>query len=136
MRICPEAASTTASKFALQTLEEAQRYELTWLVARAQHMLGSIFAAQGRREQAKLHFEQALHAFRKSGMRLEYARTQHDYGLILLLQEEVDEEARRKREQGLNFLREACRVFTDCKAVLDIQVVERALVRYEQITGE
>src|SRR5205823_402184 len=39
-------AVETAQQRALQTLEEAHRYELTWLVARAQRILGSIFAMQ------------------------------------------------------------------------------------------
>src|SRR5205085_6966582 len=77
-------AVETAQQRARQTLEEAHRYELTWLGARAQRILGSIFAVQGQRKQAELHFEQALHTFHKSGMRLEYARTLHFYGLMLL----------------------------------------------------
>ncbi|MFL5703431.1 MAG: tetratricopeptide repeat protein, partial [Ktedonobacteraceae bacterium] len=124
----------TAQQRALQTLEEAKRYELTWLIARAQRILGSIFALQGQREQAELHFEQALHTFRKSGMRLEYARTLHYYGLMLLHQDGVDEEACRERERGLHSLREARQVFTDCKAALDVQVVEGILARHEQAT--
>ncbi len=123
----------TAQQRALQTLEEAKRYELTWLIARAQRILGSIFAVQGQREQAELYFEQALHTFRKSGMRLEYARTLHYYGLMLLQQDGVDEEACRERERGLHFLGEAQQVFTDCKAALDVQVVEDILARHEQV---
>ncbi|MFL5700189.1 MAG: hypothetical protein ACJ797_24185, partial [Ktedonobacteraceae bacterium] len=122
----------TAQQRALQTLEEAKRYELIWLIARAQRILGSIFAVQGQREQAELHFEQALHTFRRSGMRLEYARTLHDYGLMLLQQDGVDEEAYGERGRGLNFLREARQVFTDCKAALDVRIVEGILARCEQ----
>jgi tetratricopeptide (TPR) repeat protein len=125
-------AVETAQQRALQTLEEAYRYELTWLVARAQRILGSIFVVQGQREQAELHFKQALYTFRRSGMRLEYGRTLHYYGLMLLQQDGVDEEAYHERERGLNFLREALQVFTDCKAVLDGQVVEDFLARHEQ----
>jgi len=125
-------AVETAQQLALQTLEEAHRYELTWLVARAQRILGSIFVVQGQREQAELHFKQALYTFRRSGMRLEYARTLHYYGLMLLQQDGVDEEAYHERERGLNFLREALQVFTDCKAVLDGRVVEDILARHEQ----
>ena len=64
-------------------------------------------------------------------MRLEYARTLHYYGLMLLQQEGVDEEAYGERERGLNFLREACQGFTDCKAALDVQVVVDILARHE-----
>ena len=122
----------TAQQQALQTLEEAHRYELTWLIARAQRILGSIFTVQGQREQAELHFEQALHTVRKSGMRLEYAHTLRYYGLMLLQQDGVDEEAYGERGRGLNFLREARQVFTDCKAVLDVRMVEDILARHEQ----
>ena len=122
----------TARQRALQTLEEAKRYELTWLIARAQRILGSIFVVQGQREQAELHFKQSLYTFRRSGMRLEYGRTLHDYGLMLLQQDGVVEEAYHERGRGLNFLREAFQVFTDCKAVLDGQVVEDILTRHEQ----
>ncbi|MFL5661165.1 MAG: hypothetical protein ACJ8BW_07410, partial [Ktedonobacteraceae bacterium] len=126
----------TAQQRALQTLEEAKRYELTWLIARAQRILGSIFALQRQREQAELSFEQAMHTFRKSGMRLEYARTLHYYGLMVLQQDGADEEACRERERGLHFLGEALQVFTDCKAPLDVQVVEGILARPEQVTGK
>ena len=51
---------------------------------------------------------------------------------MLLQQDGVDEEAYHERERGLNFLREALQVFTDCKAVLDGQVVEDILTRHEQ----
>lgn len=125
----------TAQQQALQTLEEAKRYELTWLIARAQRILGSIFAVQRQREQAELYFEQALHTFRKSGMRLEYARTLHYYGLMLLQQDgAADKETCRERERGLHFLGEALQVFTDCKAALDVQVVDGILARNEQVT--
>ena len=65
-------------------------------------------------------------------MRLEYARTLHDYGLMLLQQDGVDEEAYGERGRGLNFLREARQVFTDCKAALDVRIVEGILARCEQ----
>ena len=123
----------TAQQRALQTLEEAKLYELTWLVARTQRILGSIFVVQGQREQAGLHFKQALYTFRRSGMRLQYARILHYYGLMLLQQDGVDEEAYREQERGLNSLHEAHQVFTDCKAALDVQVVERVLARREQV---
>src|SRR5438132_12795170 len=98
-------AIETAQQLALQTLEEAHRYELIWLIARAQRILGSIFAVQGRWEQAELHFEQALHILRKSGMRLEYARTLHYYGLMLLQQNGSDEQICREQTRDLNSLR-------------------------------
>ncbi|GAC1350267.1 MAG: hypothetical protein NVSMB27_31150 [Ktedonobacteraceae bacterium] len=67
---------------AIHALKKARQHELTWLVARAQHLLGTIFAAQGKQEQASEYFEQALHAFRKYGMRLELARTLKSYSTL------------------------------------------------------
>ncbi len=122
-----------ARQRATRTLEEAGRYELVWLIARAQRILGGILAMQGQqdeREQAQRHFEQALQAFHKSGMRLEYARALREYGIALL--REPENRACAQREQGLASLREAHRIMIECTALLDAQLVERALHRYEQ----
>lgn len=123
----------SARQRATRTLEEAGRFELVWLIARAQRILGSILAMQGQqneREQAQRHFKRALQTFHKSGMRLEYARTLHEYGIALL--REPQDRACAQREQGLASLREAHRIMIECKAILDAQLVERALHRYEQ----
>ncbi len=123
----------SARQRATRTLEEAGRFELVWLIARAQRILGGILAMQGQQdeqEQAQRHFEQALQTFHKSGMRLEYARTLHEYGIALL--REPENRACAQREQGLASLREAHRVMIECTAFLDAQLVERTLHRYEQ----
>ncbi len=67
---------------ALHALKKARQHELTWLVARAQHLLGTILAAQGQQKQASEYFEQAIQAFRKYGMRLELARTLQSYSTL------------------------------------------------------
>ena len=87
-----------------------------------------------QQEQAEQYFEQALQTFRKSGMRLEYARTLHEYGTALLRQGDQENQERRRSEEALAYLREASQVFTSCKASLDAQVVERLLASYEQVT--
>ncbi len=122
----------SARQRATRTLEEAGRFELVWLIARAQRILGGILAMQGQqdeREQTRRHFEQALQTFHKSGMRLEYARALREYGIALL--REPENRACAQREQGLVSLREAHRIMIECKAILDAQLVERALHRYE-----
>jgi tetratricopeptide (TPR) repeat protein len=117
-------AVETAQQLALQTLEEAHRYELTWLIARAQRILGSIQAAQGQRDQADIYFEQAIQVFHDSGMRLEWARALQRYGLVLL---QRDGAGVASYQQGLSYLQEARQAFHQCNAVLDLQAVERVL---------
>lgn len=68
---------------AVSVLEEARCCELVWLIARAQRILGSILARQDQQAQAQPCFEQALEAFRKSGMHIEYERTLHEYEAAL-----------------------------------------------------
>jgi tetratricopeptide (TPR) repeat protein len=105
-------------------LEEASRYELIWLVARAQRLLGTILAARGQPEEASSYFEQALQFFRDSGMRLECARALQSYGASLMPHGVLKEDA---YQRGLSYLREARQTFQDCHAVLDLKVVERTL---------
>ena len=124
----------SARKRAVQTLEEEHRYELIWMIAGVQRILGSILARQSQQEQAEQYFEQALQTFRKSGMRLEYARTLHEYGAALLRECDAENQECRRSEQALHYVREASQIFTSCKASLEAQVVERLLARYEQVT--
>ncbi len=116
-----------------QTLEEASLSELTWIVAGAQRVLGSIFAAQGKQEQAEKYFEQALRTFRKCGMRLECGRTLQQYGDLLMQQ---DGKEGKRYAQGLEYLRDAHQLFTECKAMLDLRGIERVLAEYEQVKAQ
>jgi DNA-binding SARP family transcriptional activator len=122
----------TAQRLTMQGLEEARQFELTWLIARAQRILGCIRVAQEQTEQAVLYFEQALRTFRKTGMRLEYARTLYQYGEMLVQQ--VSGSNGKAYQRGLGYLREAREIFEKCRAGLDLRVVERALARYEQVS--
>ena len=117
----------TAYEWGQQILQEAQQSQLLWLVARIQHILGCILVAKEEWEQATLYFEQALHIFRKHGIRLEHGRTLEQYGLLLIHQGSDNDKT---RQRGLNFLREAHQLFTECHAQLDVQRIERILVRY------
>ncbi|MBO0781382.1 MAG: tetratricopeptide repeat protein, partial [Ktedonobacteraceae bacterium] len=122
-----------AQQLALQTLEDARRFELTWLIARSQRVLGSIFVGQDQREEAVQYFEQARRMFSKAGMRLELARTMREYGEVLLKWYEGD--ASRKGEQeyrrGLDYVRESVKIFRECGAELDLKLAERVMERYK-----
>jgi len=118
-----------AQRQAIQAMHEAGRYELTWLFARSQHILGSILAAQGQQEQAEGYFELAIQTFRDSGMRLEWARTLQSYGMTLLEQDSTGDAS---YEQGLTYLQDARQVFQECNATFDLQMVERILARYSK----
>ncbi len=111
-----------------QAQEEAVQSELTWLVIRAQRLQGCILATQHRYEQAEHFFEQAMRAFRKCGMRLEYARTLYHYGLMLL---RWNKAKGKKYEQGLAYFKDARQTFADCKAALDLKLAEQALKEHE-----
>src|SRR5579875_1421028 len=126
----------SAQRRTLRTLEEADRFELVWLIARAQRVMGSILARQDQQEQARHYFEQALQTLRKTGMRLEFARALHEYGSALMGWSDLESQESSRYEQGLEYLREAYKILVECKAVLDAQLVERALSRFESIAGE
>jgi DNA-binding SARP family transcriptional activator len=128
-----------AKQRTLQALDDASHFELYWLIARAQRILGSILTAQSfqsfqqheqqesheRYRQAIQYFEQALHTLRTCGMRLEQARTLHTYGLTQLNQ------GCALRAQALQHLYEAHQFFVDCHAVLEAQTIEHLLTENE-----
>ncbi len=80
--------------------------------------------AQGKPEQASESFNQALQSFSKHGMRLEYARTLHNYGLLLLKRSKTGQQS---YNQGMSYLHEAQQIFSECHAALDLQRVEHVL---------
>jgi hypothetical protein len=109
--------------------DEAHQIGLAWLTPRIQRLLGSILAAQGCNEKASEHFEQALQTAQKYNMHLESARAMLDYGRALLM-----EETRQGKgdQRGLQYLHEACQLFTKCNATLELQGVEQFLASYEE----
>jgi tetratricopeptide (TPR) repeat protein len=117
----------TARQQAMQSMEEARRLEQTWLLACARRLMGEMLSAQGRQEEAKTYFEQALETLQKCGMRLEWARTLQSYGATLLGELGKDDGSYR---QGLKYLEEAREVFRECNAVLDLRGVEGVIDRY------
>ncbi len=59
-------------------------------------------------------------------MRLEYARTLYHFGHASLQQNLTEKD----RARGLLFLQEAQQICTECKAALDLQLVERLLAQH------
>jgi tetratricopeptide (TPR) repeat protein len=111
-----------AHNVATQALVEAQQFELTWLLARTQRLLGSIHAAQKQAAKAAAYFEQALAIFRSTGMLLECARTLQQYGELLVQCKDGNEKA---IQHGHAYLREARELFELCGAGLDLQIIKR-----------
>jgi len=117
-------------QLATRSLVESRKIDEMWLVACAQRLLGSISAAQLQLGQAGQYFEQALRIFRKNGIRLEYARTLHFYGEMLILAENLNG---KEHQQGLNYLKEAQKIFTECNASLDLAMIEGFMARYNLV---
>jgi tetratricopeptide (TPR) repeat protein len=113
-----------AQQQTMHTMEEAHRYDQTWLMASAQRLMGSILTAAGQQKQAVEFFEHAMEKFQSCGMRLERARTLQSYGVALLEQHTA---GNRNYEQGLKYLQDAHLAFHECNAILDLQVIEGIL---------
>jgi tetratricopeptide (TPR) repeat protein len=113
-----EGKPAMAQQQAMQTLEEANRYESVRLLACTQRLLGNILATQGQSIEAEQHFQQAIQLFSKSGMRLEYARTLQSYGLTLL---------QANPQEALRNLHEAQQLYRECQATLDLQAIDHIL---------
>lgn len=119
----------TARMQALQTLQEAEEYEIPRMLARSHCLLGRIMTIQGAFEQAATAFEQALRIFRENEMRLDYARTLHCYGLSLLQHTGADEASYRR---GLSLMQQARDIFAACHAAIDLEWVSFHLADYER----
>ena len=72
-----------AEELAALALEEATQHDLTWLIARAERVLGATFALQGQQEQAIAHYQRALHLMQTTGMRLDHTHTRKEYEQLL-----------------------------------------------------
>lgn len=111
-----------ARQQALEALKEAQRTGIAYLCGRAQRLLGEIQAAMGLEQEADCAFEEALQICQRYGLRLDYGRALHRYGLCLW-----QRASHTARQQGLDYLREAREIFATCQASLDLQWIERIL---------
>ncbi len=126
----------SARQHAMKALDETRQSEMMQLVGRSQRLLGEIQAASGLEQEAQGSFEQALQIFKQHGLRLDYARTLHKYGISLLKR---DSQPRTDRHtgtslysMGLGYLREARDIFDACKAGIDLQGIEHTLAGIEQ----
>lgn len=111
----------------LQVLEEARRYDQTWLLACAQRLLGNILSAQGKHLEAATHFSQSLQILKERGMRLEWARTLRDYNESILRNAHSNDS---DCERAIAHLQEARQVFEECGAALDLKLTDRLLATY------
>jgi tetratricopeptide (TPR) repeat protein len=127
-----------ARQTALQTLKAAQENETGRILGRAYRLLGRILTSQGQYEQADLYFEQAITLFREAGLRLDYARTLHSYGAILLQRGSdtnapvpyAQEVRDALLQRGSDYLHEARRIFANCQASVDLTLVERLFAQF------
>ncbi len=95
-------------------------------MACALRLLGCILATQVRFEDASANFEQSLTLLQQCGMRLEWAISQSAYAESILLHYHGDD----NYERALARLKEARKVFEECGAAFDIELVDRTLAAY------
>jgi tetratricopeptide (TPR) repeat protein len=118
---------TTAQQIVHHALEEAIRYDQVWLLACTQRLLGSILAWQGKYEESAIYFTQSSRTLEERGMRLEWTRTKRDYNVTLLRKAHSENS---DCNQAITHLQEARKVFEECGAALDLELVDRALAAY------
>jgi tetratricopeptide (TPR) repeat protein len=121
---------TEAQQLAQQTLRSALENETGLTVGRTYRLLGWILASQGLYQQAEHSVLEALNFLTRSDLRLEYARTLHCLGTILLRQEaswlSVQESKKNAMKhlslhpRAMNCLREAQQIFAECHAAVDL----------------
>ncbi len=120
-----------AKQETVHTLEEAERYELTRMLARSYRLLGRILAVCGEYTQANAYFDRALQIFRECEFRLDYARALHGYGVTLIERRAPGDVQFGK---GLAYLHQARDIFADCHANIDLEWVEHVLANYRSET--
>lgn len=120
-----------AKQETVRTMEEAERYELTRVLARSYRLLGRILAVCGEYTQAFAYFDRALQIFRECEFRLDYARALHGYG-VTLIERQVPRDV--QFDKGLAYLHQARDIFTDCHANIDLEWVEHVLANYRSET--
>jgi len=120
-----------AKQETVHTMEEAERYELTRMLARSYRLLGRILAVCGEYTQANAYFDRALQIFRECEFRLDYARALHGYGVTLIERHAPGDVQFGK---GLAYLHQARDIFADCHANIDLEWVEHVLANYRSET--
>jgi len=134
-----------ARQLACATLKEAEENEITRNKARIHRLLGLIAKQQGDFEQADSEFTQALQIFQERELHLDYARTLHSYGILLLQRDTLTEvqasyskadQQTAMQQKGLRFLHEAHSIFKECRAALDEREVSLLLKEHEQAAAK
>ncbi len=127
-----------AQEMAQQTLKDSEEYEAIRTVGRTYRLLGRITAAQKHYDEAIEYYKKALQIFLERGLRLDYARTLHGYGVTLILHSQsgltsasVQPALSTQYQDGLDSLHEAHAIFSVCRAAIDVAWVERVLSQYE-----
>ena len=120
---------STAKDIASSTLKEVQQQELTYLIPRAQCLLGCCLMLTGQFHEAEGIFQQALTLSQQSNMRLEYARTLYYYGAMLLRHNSPESKT---FQVGVAYLRQAYEICDACQAAIDIERVKRILAEPTQ----
>jgi tetratricopeptide (TPR) repeat protein len=119
---------SAAQQQAQQAIDEAHHYEQTWLLACGQRLMGNILSSQRLYDSADTYFTQALETLQRCEMRLEEARTLRSFGESLLERAHLSKVINNEYyDQGLPHLREARKIFEQCNAVLDLDLVDRLL---------
>lgn len=128
---------TTALEIAQQTLKDAEGFETPRIIERIYRLLGRIRAAQQQFIQATNYFKDAIEICRKNDLRLDYARTLHCYGSLLLCQDVQQQEigaiSNAKYQQALAYLKEASQIFQTCHAAIDMTTTEQLLSQYDTV---
>jgi tetratricopeptide (TPR) repeat protein len=120
-----------AKQETMRTMEEAEQYELTRMLARSYRLQGRVLALWGEYTQANAYFDRALHIFRECEFRLDYARALHGYGVTLIEHRTPGDV---QFDKGLAYLHEARDIFADCQARIDLEWVEHILANYRSET--
>ncbi|HLG60735.1 MAG TPA: DUF6788 family protein [Ktedonosporobacter sp.] len=127
-----------AQQLALQVLKDLEEYEAIRTVGRTYRLLGRILAAQKHFDEAIEYYKKALQIFLERGLRLDYARALHGYGVTLIFQgQSVPTVAGNQStpstqyRAGLDSLHEAHAIFSICRASIDVTWVEHVLSQYE-----
>ncbi|GCF09590.1 DUF6788 family protein [Dictyobacter arantiisoli] len=123
-----------AQEIAQQTLKDAQGHETTRIIERAYRLLGRIYMAQEHPQQASYYFQEAIQICQQHGLKLDYARTLHYYGALLLQQNTHGQNNRTgyttNYQQGLRYLHDARLIFKECHATIDLATTEQLLASY------
>jgi DNA-binding SARP family transcriptional activator/Flp pilus assembly protein TadD len=123
-----------ARQLALSTLKEAWENEIIRSAGRILRLLGTIAQHSSDPTQAELDFKQALQIFHERELHLDYARTLHIYGKMLIQRGTLTEEDQAARSNGLDLLRKAHNLFQECRATLDEKATLQLLNEYEHPT--